>query len=49
MKFIEGKLHNEKFTDKAPAEIIKKEKEKLAQAKMTLQKLLHHQLTIKNL
>ena len=49
VKFIEGKLHNEKFTDKAPAEIIKKEKEKLAQAKMTLQKLLHHQLTIKNL
>lgn len=47
--FIEGKLNNEKFTDKAPADIIAKEKEKLSQAKMTQQKLLDHQLTIKAL
>lgn len=44
--FVEGKLNNPKFTDKAPADIINKEKEKLAQAKLTKEKLLQHQLTI---
>ncbi len=49
IQFIEGKLNNEKFTEKAPPEIIHQEKEKLAQAKMSLEKLLHHQLMIKAL
>ena len=47
--FIEGKLNNPKFTDKAPAEIISKEQERLAQAQLTKEKLLHHQATIKTL
>jgi len=47
--FIESKLNNPKFTDKAPAEIISKEQEKLGQAKLTKEKLLHHQATIKSL
>ncbi|KTD31118.1 valine--tRNA ligase [Legionella maceachernii] len=45
----EGKLNNPKFTDKAPAEIIAKEQEKLAQAKLTKDKLLHHKQTIETL
>ena len=44
--FIESKLNNPKFTDKAPAEIISKEQEKLAQAQLTKEKLLHHQTVI---
>ena len=47
--FIEGKLNNPKFTDKAPAEIINKEQEKLAQAQLTKEKLLHHHAIIKSL
>ena len=47
--FIEGKLNNSKFTDKAPEDIINKEKEKLSQAKLIKEKLLHHQSTIKSL
>lgn len=45
----EGKLGNPKFTDKAPAEIIAKEQEKLAQAKLTKSKLLHHKKTVETL
>ncbi|HHF7348112.1 TPA: valine--tRNA ligase [Legionella feeleii] len=45
----EGKLGNPKFTDKAPAEIISKEQEKLAQAKLTKSKLLHHKKTVETL
>ena len=47
--FIDGKLNNPNFTDKAPADIISKEQEKLAQAQLTKEKLLHHQATIKTL
>lgn len=47
--FIEGKLNNPKFTDKAPAEIISKEQEKLAQAQLTKEKLVHHQHVIRAL
>jgi len=47
--FIEGKLNNEKFTAKAPAEIIAKEQEKLAQAKLTKDKLIDNQEKIKAL
>ena len=47
--FIEGKLNNPKFTDKAPADIIAKEREKLAQAQLVKEKLLHHQATIQTL
>ena len=49
INFIEGKLNNPKFTDKAPAEIISKEQEKLAQARAVKEKLLHHQGTVKAL
>ncbi|ARG99623.1 valine--tRNA ligase [Legionella micdadei] len=45
----EGKLNNPKFTDKAPAEIIAKEQEKLMQAKLTKDKLLQHKQTIETL
>ena len=47
--FVEGKLNNPKFTDKAPADIIAKEREKLAQAQLVKEKLLHHQATIQTL
>ncbi|MBA2710763.1 MAG: valine--tRNA ligase [Tatlockia sp.] len=42
----EGKLNNPKFTDKAPAEIIAKENEKLIQAKLAKEKLLQSKITI---
>jgi valyl-tRNA synthetase len=45
----EGKLNNPKFTDKAPAEIIEKEQEKLAQAKIAKEKLEKHRLSIEML
>jgi len=35
----EGKLSNEKFVSKAPAEVVDKEKAKLADAKATLDRL----------
>ncbi|MFY7697678.1 MAG: valine--tRNA ligase [Legionella sp.] len=44
-----GKLSNPAFTDKAPAEIIHKEQDKLAQATVAKEKLLHHQEKIANL
>ncbi|HHY0673120.1 TPA: class I tRNA ligase family protein, partial [Legionella anisa] len=45
----EGKLNNPKFTDKAPAEIIAKEREKLAQAQQTKDKLLQHKTRVESL
>lgn len=45
----EGKLNNPHFTDKAPAEIIAKEQEKLTQAKLVQEKLLHHKKTVEAL
>ena len=45
----EGKLNNPTFTEKAPADIIGKEREKLAQAQLAREKLLHHQSTIEAL
>jgi len=45
----DGKLNNPMFTDKAPAEIIAKEQEKLAQARLSKEKLLHHRVTIETL
>lgn len=47
--FSEGKLKNPTFTDKAPVEVISKERDKLAQAQMTKEKLLHHQASISQL
>ena len=44
-----GKLSNPKFTDKAPEEIITKEKEKLAQAQQAKDKLLQHKVRIESL
>ncbi|WP_133131056.1 valine--tRNA ligase [Legionella yabuuchiae] len=45
----EGKLNNPNFTDRAPAEIIEKEQEKLALAKAAKEKLQTHQQTIESL
>ncbi|VEG92422.1 valine--tRNA ligase [Legionella spiritensis] len=45
----QGKLNNPNFADKAPAEIIAREKEKLAQAQLARDKLLHHKKTIETL
>lgn len=45
----QGKLNNPKFTDKAPDEIIAKEKEKLAQAQLAKEKLLQHKIRIESL
>ncbi|KTD48713.1 valyl-tRNA synthetase [Legionella rubrilucens] len=45
----ESKLNNPNFADKAPADIIAREKEKLTQAKMAKDKLLAHQKTIETL
>ena len=45
----EGKLSNPKFTDKAPADIIAKEQEKLAQAQLATGKLKEHRTVIETL
>ncbi len=45
----EGKLNNPQFADNAPAEIIAKEREKLEQAQISKEKLLHHQKTVETL
>ena len=49
ISLAEGKLNNPKFTDKAPAEIIAKEQEKLVQANQSKEKLLHHKTRIESL
>ncbi|MFT4060168.1 MAG: valine--tRNA ligase [Legionella sp.] len=49
ISLAEGKLNNPKFTDKAPAEIIAKEQEKLAHAQQTKEKLLAHKTRIESL
>lgn len=49
IQLAEGKLNNPKFTDKAPAEIIAKEQEKLAQAQQAKEKLLQHKTRIETL
>jgi valyl-tRNA synthetase len=49
ISFIEGKLNNKQFTDKAPQEVIHKEQEKLTQAQLTRGKLVANQATIKAL
>lgn len=49
ISLAEGKLNNPTFVGKAPAEIIAKEKEKLAQAQQTKEKLLQHKLRIESL
>lgn len=49
IQLAESKLNNPHFADKAPADIIAKEKEKLAQAKTAKDKLLAHQKTIETL
>lgn len=49
MSLAEGKLNNPKFTDKAPAEIIAKEKEKLAQSQIAAEKLKHNRRMIESL
>ncbi|KTD02175.1 valine--tRNA ligase [Fluoribacter gormanii] len=49
ISLAEGKLNNPKFTDKAPAEIIAKEREKLAQAQQTKDKLLQHKIRVESL
>ena len=43
------KLSNPHFADKAPAEIIQKEREKLTQAELSRDKLWHHKTTIEQL
>ncbi len=49
INLAEGKLNNPKFTDKAPAEIIAKEREKLTQAQQTKEKLLQHKIRVESL
>ncbi|PWY57516.1 valine--tRNA ligase [Legionella qingyii] len=49
ISLAEGKLNNPKFTDKAPAEIIAKEREKLSQAQQTKEKLLQHKIRVESL
>ncbi len=45
----EGKLNNPTFSEKAPADIIGKEREKLAQALLTRGKLMDHRTAIEGL
>jgi valyl-tRNA synthetase len=45
----EGKLSNEKFVGKAPAEVVDKEKAKLAEAKSALESLLEQRVKIERL
>ncbi|HAU9860354.1 TPA: valine--tRNA ligase [Legionella pneumophila] len=49
IELAQGKLNNTKFTDKAPEEIIAKEKDKLAQAQLAKDKLLQHKNRIESL
>lgn len=49
ISLAQGKLSNPQFTNHAPAEIIQKEEEKLAQACLAKEKLLAHQVTIESL
>jgi valyl-tRNA synthetase len=49
IKLAEGKLDNPAFSEKAPADIIAKEQEKLAQARMARGKLLEHRMAIEGL
>ncbi|MDP1602836.1 MAG: valine--tRNA ligase [Legionella sp.] len=49
ISLAEGKLNNPKFTDKAPQDIISKEKEKLAQAELAKDKLQQHKTVIETL
>ena len=49
ISLAQGKLSNPKFTDKAPAEIIAKEQEKLLQAQQAKEKLLQHKIRIETL
>ncbi|BCA94855.1 valine--tRNA ligase [Legionella antarctica] len=49
INLAQGKLSNPLFTDKAPAEIIAKEQEKLIQAQQAKEKLMQHQIRIKAL
>jgi valyl-tRNA synthetase len=45
----EGKLNNEKFVGKAPAEVVEKEKAKLAEAKSSLESLLEQEAKIERM
>lgn len=45
----EGKLGNEKFVGKAPAEVVEKEKAKLAEARTSLASLLEQKAKIERL
>lgn len=49
ISLAEGKLNNPKFTDKAPADIISKEQEKLAQAQQAKEKLMENKARIEQL
>ncbi len=49
ISLAESKLNNPKFADKAPADIIAKEKEKLVHANQSKEKLLQHQIRIESL
>ena len=49
IQLAQGKLTNPKFTDKAPADIIEKEQDKLSQAQSTKEKMLQHQTAIESL
>ena len=49
IKLATEKLNNPKFTDKAPAEIINKEQEKLALANQSREKLIQHKIRIESL
>lgn len=49
INLAEGKLNNPAFADRAPADIIEKEREKLAQAQLVRGKLVEHQGAIEAL
>lgn len=49
ISLAQGKLNNPKFADKAPADIIAKEQEKLTQANQSKEKLLEHKVRIEAL
>ena len=49
ISLAEGKLNNPTFAERAPADIIDKEREKLAQALLVRSKLVEHQIAIEAL
>ncbi len=48
LKKSQAKLNNPNFTEKAPAEVVEKERKKLEKAEAKLEKIMHHRRTLES-